>query len=223
MNGAVASPSHHVEPQRVVALDTETTGLSWRQGHRVVEVACVELVDGVKTGRTFHRYLNPERAIDPRAQAVHGLSAGFLRQQPVFADVVDEFMAFIAGAKLVIHNAPFDVGFLDNELRRCDQRALSQMASEVVDTVKLARLAFPGQKNSLDAVCERFGIDTSAREVHGALIDAALLADAYLALARHLDDSPLAQAANAPRYHLRPRRHASPDEGLSVRPMELLP
>jgi len=168
---------------RQVVLDTETTGLSWDKGNRVVEIGCVELVERRPTGRTFQRYLNPECQFEPGAQEVTGLTVEFLADKPKFADVVDEFLAFIDGAELVIHNAAFDIGFLDSELARCGAhlgRVRDRCA--VQDSLELARQRFPGQRNSLDALCKRLGVDNSHRQLHGALLDAQLLVDAYLAL-----------------------------------------
>ncbi len=164
-------------------LDTETTGLSWDKGNRVVEIGCVELVERRPTGRTFQRYLNPECQFEPGAQEVTGLTVEFLADKPKFADVVDEFLEFIDGAELVIHNAAFDIGFLDSELARCGShlgRVRDRCA--VQDSLELARQRFPGQRNSLDALCKRLGVDNSHRQLHGALLDAQLLVDAYLAL-----------------------------------------
>lgn len=168
---------------RQIILDTETTGLEPAQGHRIIELGCVELVNRRPTGRTFQRYLNPERTIDPGAQAVHGLSSEFLSGQPKFADVVEDFVAFIAGAELIIHNAPFDVGFIDHEFGRLPppQRLLTDLCT-VLDTLALARQLHPGQRNSLDALCKRYNVDNSNRELHGALLDARILADVYLAM-----------------------------------------
>lgn len=168
---------------RQVVLDTETTGLSWDKGNRVVEIGCVELVERRPTGRTFQRYLNPECQFEPGAQEVTGLTVEFLADKPKFADVVDEFLEFIDGAELVIHNAAFDIGFLDSELARCGAhlgRVRDRCA--VQDSLELARQRFPGQRNSLDALCKRLGVDNSHRQLHGALLDAQLLVDAYLAL-----------------------------------------
>ena len=168
---------------RQVVLDTETTGLSWDKGNRVVEIGCVELVERRPTGRTFQRYLNPECQFEPGAQEVTGLTVEFLADKPKFADVVDEFLEFIDGAELVIHNAAFDIGFLDSELARCGAhfgRLRDRCA--VQDSLELARQRFPGQRNSLDALCKRLGVDNSHRQLHGALLDAQLLVDAYLAL-----------------------------------------
>ena len=168
---------------RQIILDTETTGLEPAQGHRIIEIGCVELVNRRPTGRSFQRYLNPERDIDPGAQAVHGLSGGFLANQPRFAEVVEEFVALVAGAELIIHNAPFDVGFVDHEFGRLPppQRLLTDLCT-ILDTLALARQLHPGQRNSLDALCKRYGVDNSNRELHGALLDARILADVYLAM-----------------------------------------
>ena len=168
---------------RQIVLDTETTGLSWEKGNRVVEIGCVELIERRPTGRTFQRYLKPDCVFEPGAQEVTGLSLDFLADKPLMQDVVDEFLDFVRGAELIIHNAAFDVGFLNSELGRCGAHygRLSEHAV-VFDTLGLARERFPGQRNSLDALCKRFGIDNSHREFHGALLDAQLLAEVYLAL-----------------------------------------
>ncbi|MEZ5561380.1 MAG: DNA polymerase III subunit epsilon [Gammaproteobacteria bacterium] len=168
---------------RQVVLDTETTGLELRLGHRVIEVGCVELVNRRRTSRTLHHYLQPDRDIDPGAQEVHGISIDMLRDKPRFGEIVEDFLGFIAGAELVIHNAEFDVGFLNAELRRTGrQPATVTEVCTVVDTLALARRLHPGQRNSLDALCKRYSIDNSGREYHGALLDAHLLADVYLAM-----------------------------------------
>ena len=168
---------------RQVVLDTETTGLSWEKGNRVVEIGCIELVERRPTGRTFHRYLDPEREFEPGAQEVTGLTREFLSDKPKFAEVVEEFLAFVDGAELVIHNAAFDVGFLDAELARCGAHfgRLHERCG-VEDSLRMARERFPGQRNSLDALCRRLGVDNSHRQLHGALLDAQLLAEVYLAL-----------------------------------------
>ena len=165
---------------RQIVLDTETTGLEPEDGHRVIEVGCVELLNRRPTGRTFHQYLNPDRAIDPGAVEVHGLTTEFLADKPSFADVVDEFLEFVEGAELIIHNAPFDVGFLDQELRLCGKDFSIDTACRILDTLVLARQRHPGQRNSLDALCKRYEVDNSRRELHGALLDAQILADVYL-------------------------------------------
>src|SRR6202451_4294251 len=168
---------------RQIVLDTETTGLEAELGHRIIEIGCVELVNRRPTGRTFHRYVNPERDIDAAAVGVHGMARADLAREPLFADVADEFLAFIADAELVIHNAPFDVGFLDAELARTNAptRTIASVA-RVLDTLALARQRHPGQRNNLDALCKRYSVDNSHRELHGALLDARILADVYLAM-----------------------------------------
>jgi DNA polymerase-3 subunit epsilon len=168
---------------RQVVLDTETTGLEVRQGHRLVEIACVELVERRLTGRHYQTYLNPDRAIDEGARLVTGIEDEFLLDNPRLAEVVDEFLAFIDGAELIIHNASFDIGFLDAELARLDNGAgrIGDRCS-VLDTLAMARERYPGQRNSLDALCKRLGVDNSRRDLHGGLIDAQLLADVYLAM-----------------------------------------
>lgn len=168
---------------RQVILDTETTGLSTAQGHRIIEIGCIEMVNRRLTGREYHRFINPERAIDEGAERVHGISLADLEGQPRFADVAEEFLAFIAGSELVIHNASFDVGFLEYELKlmKHDKGAITDHAT-VLDTLSLARKLHPGQRNSLDALCKRYEVDASRRDVHGALIDSELLAHVYLAM-----------------------------------------
>jgi DNA polymerase III subunit epsilon len=165
---------------REIILDTETTGLSPRDGHRVVEIGCIEVVNYIATGEHFHCYLNPERDVPPEAAAVHGLTADFLADKPLFAQVVDAFLAFIGEDRLIIHNAAFDLGFLNAELQRTGFASLPP--TRALDTVELARKKFPGMRNSLDALCDRFHIDKSGRDFHGALLDARLLADVYLEL-----------------------------------------
>ena len=164
---------------REIVLDTETTGLDPVAGHRIVEVGCIELVNTVATGKTFHAYFNPEMVMPTGAQDVHGLTDDFLSDKPLFADKVEEMLAFIGDARLIIHNAQFDLGFLNAELERTGR---GRLANEYVDTVSMARRKFPGQRVSLDALCERFGVDNSKRTVHGALLDAELLAEVYLEL-----------------------------------------
>jgi len=165
---------------REIVLDTETTGLDPRQGHRVIEIGCLELVNHVPTGNTYHTYLDPERDMPADAFAVHGLSAEFLRGKPLFAEVAEDLLAFLGDARLVIHNAEFDLRFLNAELERIGRPLLS--AGNAVDTVAVARRKFPGAPASLDALCRRFAIDNSARTRHGALLDAELLAEVYLEL-----------------------------------------
>jgi len=169
---------------RQIVLDTETTGLEHRHGHRVIEIGCVELVGRKLTNRRFHQYINPERQIEAGAQAVHGLTNEFLQDKPRFAEIAAEFLDFIRGAELVIHNAAFDLGFLNNELGIMGQEPLSVVCGEVIDTLRLARELRPGRKNSLDALCSEYDIDNSGRQLHGALLDAELLAEVYLAMTR---------------------------------------
>lgn len=168
---------------RQVILDTETTGLEVKKGHRIIEIGCVELLERRPSGRTFHCYINPQREVDEGARAVHGIDNEFLRDKPLFAEIASEFLAFVDGSEIIAHNASFDVGFLDAELRRFDPQfgKLSERAS-ILDTLALAREKFPGQKNNLDALCRRLGVDSRHRELHGALVDAWLLADVYLAM-----------------------------------------
>ena len=168
---------------RQIVLDTETTGLSWERGNRIVEIGCVELVERRPTGRTFQRYLNPGREFEAGAQEVTGLTLEFLADKPQFADVVEEFLEFVHGAELIIHNAAFDIGFLDAELVLAgSQYGRMRERVTVQDSLELARQRYPGQRNSLDALCRRLGVDNSHRQLHGALLDAQLLAEAYLAL-----------------------------------------
>lgn len=166
---------------RQVVLDTETTGLEPSQGHRIIEIGCVELIDRKLTGRHYHQYINPKREVDQGAMEVHGISNEFLADKPVFEQIVAEFVEFVRGAELIIHNAPFDIGFLDHELDLLAGR-YGKMSdhSTVVDTLVMARAMHPGQRNSLDALCRRYFVDNSARDLHGALLDSEILADVYL-------------------------------------------
>ena len=167
---------------RQIVLDVETTGLEATAGHRIIEIGCVELLNRRPTGQKFHRYLNPEREIDSAALAVHGIDLTKLLQAPKFAEVAAELVAFIEGAELIIHNAPFDVGFLDAEFARLPGlRAVAEIC-RVLDTLALARRLHPGQRNSLDALCKRYSVDNTRRELHGALLDAGILVDVYLAM-----------------------------------------
>lgn len=168
---------------RQIILDTETTGLEPQQGHRVIEIGCVELINRRLTGSHFHTYLQPDREIDDGAASVHGITQAFLSDKPRFNDVADEFLTFVRGAELIIHNAPFDVGFLDSELALLERGdpPLNQVC-KIVDSLVLARQLHPGQRNSLDALCKRYGVNNEHRELHGALLDAQLLAEVYLAM-----------------------------------------
>lgn len=172
---------------RQIVLDTETTGLDPRQGHRIIEIACLELVNRRLTGRHLHKYVNPEREIDAGAAAVHGITLDFLADKPRFADVAEEFLEFITGAELVIHNAPFDVGFLNAELDLLGRVPVETVCAGVRDTLRMAKELHPGKRNSLDALCERYAIDNSERTLHGALLDTELLAEVYLAMTRGQD------------------------------------
>lgn len=167
---------------RQIVLDTETTGLEPQDGHRIIEIGAVELIDRRLTGRHFHQYLNPERDIEDGALEVHGISREFLQDKPVFADVAQEFLDFIEGVELLIHNAPFDVGFLNMELGLIDNPVQIENHARVLDTLELARDLHPGQRNSLDALCKRYEVDNSSRNLHGALLDSEILADVYLAM-----------------------------------------
>jgi DNA polymerase-3 subunit epsilon len=169
---------------RQIVLDTETTGLDPRHGHRIIEVACIEMVNRRLTGHHLHKYVNPEREIDEGAQAVHGISLEFLADKPKFADIADEFLEFINGAELIIHNAPFDIGFLNAELDRLGRVPVGTICNGVIDTLRMAKDLHPGKRNSLDALCERYEIDNSSRTLHGALLDTELLAEVFLAMTR---------------------------------------
>ena len=190
---------------RQIVLDTETTGLDWRNGDRVIEIGCVELLNRNLTGRHFHVYLNPERGIDAEAVAVHGITEEFLADKPKFAEVAADFEEFVRDAELVIHNASFDVGFLNNELSLLRRDKLDRLCAGVIDTLKLAKEQNPGKKASLDALCDRYEIDNGHRELHGALLDAELLAEVYLAMTRGQeslimaleDDEPANRAVDA--------------------------
>ncbi|KTD06437.1 DNA polymerase III, epsilon chain [Legionella gratiana] len=167
---------------RQVVLDTETTGIGHEQGHRVIEIGCVELIDRKLTKNHFHVYLNPQRLVDEGAFRVHGISNEFLQDKPIFEEVAEEFWQFISGAELIIHNAPFDIGFLNSELQLINWNKRLDVYCKIIDTLVLAREKYPGQRNSLDALCKRYGIDHFNRELHGALLDAEILAFVYLAM-----------------------------------------
>ena len=193
---------------REIILDTETTGLEPRAGDRIIEIACIELHERMWPGKKFQRYINPERDIPASATAVHGITSEHLRGKPRFADIADEFLAFIGADPLVIHNAPFDLAFLNEELRRCGRPVLPR--ERTVDTLEMARRKFPGAGNSLDRLAERFRIDTSARTVHGGLVDAGILLEVYLDLtgSRRLDlgmDALLVESGAEESGPVRPR------------------
>ena len=183
---------------RQIVLDTETTGLDWKGGDRVIEIGCVEIVDRKLTGRHYHVFINPERDIDAGAIAVHGITNEFLVDKPLFRQVVEEFEAFVAGGELVIHNASFDVGFLNNELGLLGRPALTAICPSVIDTLKLAKEQNPGKKASLNALCSLYEIDNTHRTLHGALLDAELLADVYLAMTRGQESLIMALDEPAP-------------------------
>ena len=165
---------------RQIVLDTETTGIDPNEGHRIIEIGCVEVVERQLTGRNYHVYINPEREVEAEAITVHGITNEFLTDKPKFAEIADEFFEFIKGAELVIHNAAFDVGFMDSEFARLKPVRKTADHCGVVDTLAIARAKHPGQKNNLDALCKRYGVDNSNRDLHGALLDAEILADVYL-------------------------------------------
>ncbi len=196
---------------REVVLDTETTGLDPLAGHRVVELGCIELVNMVATGKSFHSYFNPEMIMPAGAQDIHGLSDEFLSDKPLFAEKVEDFLAFIADAQLVIHNAQFDIGFLNAELERLGR---ARLANAYIDTVSMARRKFPGQRVSLDALCERFSVDNSGRTKHGALLDSELLAEVYL----ELSGGRQRDLGLAPEIAVQSAAGAMVATGLAVRP-----
>jgi DNA polymerase-3 subunit epsilon len=167
---------------RQIILDTETTGIGHESGHRVIEIGCIELVDRKLTGQHYHIYLNPQRKVDEGAFRVHGISSEFLQDKPLFQDKVSEFIQFVEGSELIIHNAPFDMGFLNSELKHLKWKKKLEDYCSVIDTLQLAREKHPGQRNSLDALCKRYDVDNSNRQLHGALLDAEILAYVYLAM-----------------------------------------
>lgn len=207
---------------RVVFLDTETTGLNPLQGDRVVEIGCIELVNRRLTGRSLHRYLNPQRASHPDALRVHGLTEPFLADKPLFAAIADDLLAFVAGAEVVIHNAAFDLGFLDAEFARLGRGSFKSLLVKVSDSLLMARNLYPGKSNSLDALCRRLEVDNSGRDLHGALLDAGLLAEVWLGMTRGQDSlvidnvGGVGGASDAPPVDLRsfelPVLQASADE-----------
>ncbi len=192
---------------RQVVLDTETTGLEVEQRHRVIEIGCVELFNRRLTGRTYHQYLNPERDIDEGAQQVHGLTRERLAKEPVFAHIHGDFLEFIREAELIIHNAPFDVAFLNAELARVEAAQKVHEVCRVLDSLALARKMHPGQRNSLDALCKRYSVDNSHRDYHGALLDARILAEVYLAMTGGQATMSLSAESDTARSRA---RHASP-------------
>lgn len=172
---------------RFVVLDTETTGLEVREGHRIIEIGCVEMLGRQVTDRHFHQYINPERAVDQGAFEVHGISNEMLADKPKFAQVVDDFLKFVEGSTLIIHNASFDIGFLDAELKRLDKGCMNDYTDGVIDSLMMAREMFPGKRNNLDALCDRLGVNNAHRQLHGALLDSQILGEVYLAMTRGQD------------------------------------
>ncbi|MFG6666615.1 DNA polymerase III subunit epsilon [Halomonas sp. HNIBRBA4712] len=211
---------------RQVILDTETTGIETRDGHRMVEIGAVEIINRRFTGRTYHQYINPERHIDDEVVAIHGIDDARVANEPVFAEIADAFWAFIDGAELVIHNAPFDVGFIDFELNLANQRRQGPRLGpvrdhcRVLDTLAMARQMHPGQRNTLDALCKRYDIDNGHRVLHGALLDAEILADVYLAMTG--GQTALTLDANAGAASEREEKSEA-SEGLSIQRLTLAP
>jgi len=182
---------------RQVLLDTETTGLNALGGDRIVEIGCVEMIGRRRSGNDRHFYLNPQRSSHPDALRVHGLSDEFLADKPLFADVVDDLLQYLAGAEIVIHNAAFDIGFLDEELRRCKRQPVGGVVAQVIDSLLMAREMYPGKSNSLDALCKRLEVDNSNRTLHGALLDAGLLAEVYIGMTRGQGSLVIEEAESA--------------------------
>jgi DNA polymerase III subunit epsilon len=187
---------------RQIILDTETTGLEWANGNRIIEIGCIELINRQQSGNHFHRYINPQRDSEEGALRVHGLTTEFLSDKPKFSEIVNEFLDYVKGGELVIHNAKFDVGFLNAELERVNLKPMTEYCASVIDTIAMAKELNPGKRAGLDALCERYQIDNSARTLHGALLDAQLLAEVYLAMTRgqdsllmDIDPVPVATAA----------------------------
>lgn len=178
---------------RLIVLDTETTGLDAKSGHRIIEIGCVELRERRLTGNNLHIYLQPDREIDPGAIAVHGITNEFLKDMPRFADVADELREYLSGAELIIHNADFDVGFLEHEFGLCNQPIALRQVCKVTDTLAMARQQYPGQRNNLDALCKRLGVNNAHRTLHGALLDSEILADVYLVMTGGQTDLSLDQ------------------------------
>ncbi len=173
---------------RHIFLDTETTGLYANQGHRIIEIAAIEIINRRLTNNSFHFYVNPDREIDPAAQEVHGITLDFLQDKPRFTEIASDFLKFVKDATLIIHNAPFDIGFINMELGLIEKPPIEEVVENVIDTLKMAKDMRPGQRNSLDALCRFYNIDNSHRSLHGALLDAQLLAEVYLAMTRGQED-----------------------------------
>lgn len=208
---------------RQVVLDTETTGLEHASGHRIIEIGCVELVHRRRSGRSYHQYVDPERPIDEGAIQVHGITDERLAGEPRFAEIAESFLAFVDGAQLIIHNAPFDVGFLDAELERVHPGMRIEDRCEVLDTLSEARRIHPGQRNSLDALCQRYEVDNSDRQLHGALLDAELLADVYLRMTGGQVGLRLASEPAAGGRDGQPMTARVDREGLTLKVLEATP
>jgi DNA polymerase-3 subunit epsilon len=187
---------------RQIVLDTETTGLNPKLGNRIIEIGCVELVDRKLTGNNFHRYINPERESEEGALAVHGLTTEFLKEHPKFAEIVSDFLAYIKDAEIIIHNAPFDVAFLNEELSKLNLLQFDQYVDKITDTLVQAKQLHPGKRNSLDALCARYEISNSHRKLHGALLDAELLADVFLAMSRGQNSFAIEIEESAPELQI---------------------
>lgn len=197
---------------RQIILDTETTGLDPNQGHRIIEIAAIEMANRRLTGNFFHRYLNPEREIDPGAIQVHGITAEFLQDKPRFCDIAEEFAEFIRGAELIIHNAAFDVSFINAELGLLKMNPLTHWCTDVTCTLQMAKALHPGQRNNLDALCKRYGVDNASRTFHGALLDCELLAAVYLSLTRGQESLSIGLES----------RHSAPGEHRALRPQPIV-
>ncbi|WP_153075753.1 DNA polymerase III subunit epsilon [Paraburkholderia bonniea] len=202
---------------RQLILDTETTGLNPRNGDRIIEIGCVELLNRRLTGKNLHLYINPERDSDPGALAVHGLTTEFLSDKPKFAEIAEQLRDFVQGAELIIHNAPFDIGFLNAEFARLDLPPFDQHCDGVIDTLAQAKGMFPGKRNSLDALCDRFGINNAHRTLHGALLDSELLADVYLAMTRGQENLVIELESDVPVHD-----DAAPVPNVALETLDLL-
>ncbi len=201
---------------RQIFLDTETTGLEHKLGHRIIEIACVEMRNRHLTNRHFHRYLNPDRDIDAGALAIHGISLDFLQDKPRFADIAAEFLDFVRGAELIIHNAPFDIGFLNAELALLDMAPIGTVCHGVHDTLRMAKDLHPGKKNNLNALCERYAVDNSRRTLHGALLDAEILAEVYVAMTRGQESLNMELARDGAGQTATVESDAAPREALFI-------
>lgn len=192
---------------RQIILDTETTGLDVTRNHKIIEIGCVEIIDRKYTGETFHKYLNPERQIDQGAVSIHGITNEFLEDKPLFIDIKDDFLEFIDDSELIIHNAPFDIGFIEYEFKRSKHKVELEKKYKIFDTLVYARKLHPGQKNSLDALCKRYNVDNSSRDFHGALLDAKILGDVYLAMTGGQTSFELVKEINDKKEEIYEKKH----------------